>query len=160
MGNDLEKSRQLWNCPVSGKWFGKIWRVLKPPENGKRSRKIQAVLKPSGKGKMIWTNLDSFETVRKIWKDMNNSGQFWNRPENGKRSGKIRTVLTPLENGKLSGKIWTVVKMSGKGGNDLEKSGWFWNVRKSERIWNNPDSLSGFSVMCTKNFWTNQNKSW
>ena len=45
LGNDLEKSRQLWNCPENGRW----------------SEKIRMVLKPSGKWEMVWKNLDSIK---------------------------------------------------------------------------------------------------
>ena len=80
---------------------------------------------------MIWKNLDSFETFRKIYNHLEKGGQLWNRPDNWQSSGKTPDSFETIR----------------KIGNHLGKSWSFWK-------W---DSLKGFSVIRTKTFRTRKN---
>ena len=87
--------KKMQDKKMQSEWF---WNH---PENGIWSGKVRTVVKLSGNQEIIWKDLDSCDTVRKlgknpeIWivlKPLERSGWFFNRLENRKWSGKIRTV--------------------------------------------------------------------
>ena len=76
--------------------FTTVWMI-------KSSGKLHRVLKLSGKQEMIWKNLNTFETVRKMENDLEKSGQFQNHLDNWQSSRKtFRSVMFAIQSSNVS----------------------------------------------------------